>query len=113
MHAGIKCQIEFGKIFFRLSPRFDERYFFAAGQANLFSEVEQIEIDLKDWRATQITNRPHLFNDFFERQVLIRQRIEYRYSDAREHVAKTWIARQVRSQREIIQEESDQRFALN
>ena len=114
MHAGIKCQVEFRKVFFRQGPRFNERNRLGgAGQANLFGKVEQIEVNLKDRRATQVSFRSQLFDQFFEGHVLVRESLKHRQAHACEQFAKTRIAGQIGAQGQVIQKEADQALAFD
>ena len=80
---------------------------------NLVGETEQIEIDLKDGGAAKIAFRPELFNQFFERHILIGISIERGLPHAREELEETRIAGQITAQRQIIQEKADQVVSLS
>ena len=93
MHAGIKRQVELRKVFLRQRPRFNERDGLGgAGQANLFGKVQQIEVNLKDRRATQVSLRPQLFDQFFKGHILVRESFQHCQAHAREQFAKARIA---------------------
>src|SRR5258707_2858419 len=81
-------------------------------QFDLVAKTEQIEIDLKDRRATQVAFRLQLFDYLYKRHVLIRVRVERGLSHPRQQFAKTGVARQIRAQREIVQKETDQPFGF-
>src|SRR5437016_13261775 len=83
-----------------------------AGKACFFREIEGIKIDLKDRRAAQVSRWSEFYDQFLERYVLVRECFQGRLSHAREGVAKSWIAREVCAQGEIIQKEPDQVFSL-
>src|SRR5437899_7455926 len=102
-------QIEFRRIKFaleqfNLQPRQTERRPWL---------ILQGEHYLEDRRKAQAALRLQLFDDFLERQVLMSVRAQRCFSDAAEQRSKSWIAREVRAQRQRIHEESDQVFSFS
>ena len=101
--ACIERQVEFRKVFFRLRPRLYKRNFLVrARKTDLFREIEEIEVHLKNWCAAQISRRSKFFNQFLERHVLVRKCFQGRLSHPREGFAESRIAAEVCAQSEII-----------
>ena len=82
------------------------------GQFDLVTKTEEIEIDLKDRRATQVALWFQLFDYLLKRHVLIRVRIERGLSHPRQQFAKAGVARQIRAQRKVVQKEPNQFFGF-
>ena len=75
-------------------------------------QILQLKRDLKQWRAAGIARRLKFFDQFLERHVLMRVRLQAHIPHAPQEFAKTRIPARVRPQHPRRDEEPDHRFEL-
>src|SRR6267142_2395905 len=85
----------------------------ASRQVNLSGEVEQIEIDLEDWSATQITFRFEGVYQTLERHILVGISIQSCSANTGQHFAKVRTAREIRAQRQVVEKKTDQGLSFS
>ncbi len=81
------------------------------GEVDLFhGGILQDKHDLEQRRRTQITVWLQLFNQLFERQILVCERPEGGLSDPCQQLPESGVATHVRSHNQIVYKKADQRF---
>src|SRR5438105_15457470 len=78
----------------------------------LYGSVLNGEHHLKEWITTQVALRVQFFDQLFKWQIFVLVCAQRYFTHPAEQLSKRWIARKIRAQNQIIDEESNQALDL-